>query len=61
MRRCAQSSLEYLMMVAFALIVTSVIILYLISVKGYARQAGKTVSTEESKITSKLSSMVSSG
>ena len=49
------------MMVAFALIVTSVIILYLISVKGYARQAGKTVSTEESKITSKLSSMVSSG
>ncbi len=44
-------------MIALALIIGAIIIAQLIGVKGYARKAGKTLSTEESKISSELSGL----
>ncbi len=57
MNRQAQASLEYIFMIALALIIGAIIIVQLIGVKGYARKAGKTISTEESKISSELSGL----
>ncbi|WP_461863868.1 class III signal peptide-containing protein [Thermococcus sp.] len=57
MNKRAQASLEYLFIFALALIIGALIIVQLIGVKGYARKAGKTISTEESKISSELSGL----
>lgn len=61
MRRCAQSSLEYILMFSLAFIIVAFIIIQLIGVKGYAKKAGETISAVNSRISSELSTIQENG
>ncbi|WP_461865584.1 class III signal peptide-containing protein [Thermococcus sp.] len=61
MVRNAQASLEYLLMIALALIIGAIIISQLIGVKGYAKKAGETISAVNSRISSELSTIQENG
>jgi len=58
--RRGQSAIEYLLMIALALVIAAIVITQLIGVKGYAKQGGKLASRGEGQISSELGSMVSS-
>ena len=57
MRRKAQGAIEYLFMVAAALIIIAIVIKYL---KGSGKSTGQTISSGQSAINSKLSQELSS-